>query len=248
MVVRRTTDLVGKTPLTCGGCLLGRPRSTPANNRGVVGEVGVELLRGDPPHPLPDTHSAQQALVLVHPTHRHLQPLSDLVGGEVAGRHGRPMSPGAGSGRWGLSSGWLMSWRAWSTRTWTSLRRSPPAGTSACPGDGGWPRRLRGRPAGRRGAAGGRGASWRAAGWLAWTVSGGGAAPAVPCSPPGRSRSDGMGGRRRGSRISAISMAWVVLAMSPRSGAAGVLGAHRGPLGSLMLRRGGCGRGRWAWE
>src|SRR6266536_4891374 len=51
--------------------------------RRALGEERAELLLGEPPHALADLHRAEQALVLVDPAHRDLEPLGDLLGSNL---------------------------------------------------------------------------------------------------------------------------------------------------------------------
>jgi len=127
---------LGKAPLAGIVFVIWLPPRVPTNCRCSTGEVCVELLLGESPHALPDRHGAQQVLVLVDPAHRDLEPLGDLAGGEVGGRHGRPRSGASkGSPKGNGCGGWWMSWRVWSMRTSTWLRCSR-CGVST----EGWPR------------------------------------------------------------------------------------------------------------
>jgi hypothetical protein len=87
-----------KMPVAHGGCRWScLPRTLGGGRRRrPLGEEGAELLLGEPPHALADLHRAEQALVLVDPAHRDLEPLGDLLGSKVGGHHRKPASSGAG--------------------------------------------------------------------------------------------------------------------------------------------------------
>src|SRR6266498_1654214 len=102
-------DSISKMPVAHGGCWWRcLPRTLGGGRRRrALGEERAELLLGEPPYALADLHRAEQALVLVDPAHRDLEPLGDLLGSKVGGHHRKPASSGAGSASslWGALAG-----------------------------------------------------------------------------------------------------------------------------------------------